>query len=128
MKKISFFALMSMFALATPSCDKETEIVDKTEYDVIVLVESYEKNSSGSYDYNDTKSLEGARITLVDYGTTVTTNSDGKATLKLQLGSYRVTVEKNGYRSSSYSDSDDIQTSELEVYGNAFKEFRLYKK
>jgi hypothetical protein len=128
MKKFFFAALMGTFALATTSCNKDaTEIVDKTEYDVILLVEGYKKTSSG-YDYEDPRPLDKVTITLVDYDRTCTTDSEGKATLTLQQGTYRVTVEKNGYKSFSYDESDDIYESTLEVYGNTFKKFQLYSK
>jgi uncharacterized membrane protein len=129
MKKIFFAALMGTFALATTSCNKDaTEIVDKTEYDVIILVEGYEKTSSGTYDYEDAEPLDKATITLVDYDKTCTTDSKGKATLTLQQGTYRVTVEKKGYKSSSNSESEDIYETTLEVYGNTFEDFQLYEK
>ena len=121
MKKIYFIALMSAFALATISCNKETEIVDKTEYDVILLVESYSISSSSS----STKPAKNVVLTLVDYGKTCTTDNEGKATLKLQSGSYRITVEKGYEFSSYYSSFDDEDYYELSVYGNTVRKITL---
>jgi ABC-type Fe3+-hydroxamate transport system substrate-binding protein len=103
MKKFFFFALLSAFTLAATSCNKDdaTETVDKTEYTVNIFVAELSYNASkGTYSYDP---LEGVTITLLDYGKTCTTGKDGKATLTLPLGNYRVTVTKDNYDYSTPS-------------------------
>ena len=121
MKKIYFIALMSAFALAAFSCNKEaTEIVDKTEYDVILLVQVYTSSSSSS----SYKAAKNVALTLVDHGKTCTTDSEGKATLKLQQGEYRLSVEKGYEFSSGYGYVEEFDSEEyyvFSVYGNALE-------
>jgi hypothetical protein len=129
MKKIFFAALMGTFALATTSCNKDaTEIVDKTEYDVILLVEGHTYNTSN---YTSTyKPLKNAKITLLDYDKTYTTDGDGKATLTLPQGRYRLTVESSGYDryySGNYSSFDGEEYYILSVYGNTVEKIVLTK-
>ncbi|MDR0711466.1 MAG: carboxypeptidase-like regulatory domain-containing protein [Prevotellaceae bacterium] len=123
MKKISFFALLSIFALATSSCNKDPmEIVDKTEYDVTIFVEGYSSSS-------DRTPLSGVEITLIDYGTIVTTDRDGKATLKLQRGEYRITIKKSGYEYTSYYNSfDGEEYTTISVEGNIAEVITLRRK
>jgi hypothetical protein len=127
MKKNFFIALMSTFALATTSCSKDAkEAVDKTEYSVVVLVEEYNYNSSTG----KRKALKGAEVALLDYNQAATTDDDGKATLTLQRGDYRISVKKQGYK---YYDSYDVETFDSEKYailtvrGNQAKTFTLSK-
>ena len=145
---------MGAFALATISCNKEpTEMVDKTEYNVTILVEGRtiktqtpSEYQPGSYyiEYNDDyKALKGVTIKLLDYDKTCTTDSDGKATLTLQLGEYRIAVEKDEYGyeqyytyypsepSSGYSDNFSSFGEEkfigLDVEGNTVEKITLYE-
>jgi hypothetical protein len=125
MKKISFFALMSMFALATPSCDKDaTDFVDKTEYSVVILVEGRNSNSS-----SDAIPLDGATVKFLDLDKTLTTDAKGKATLTLTTGTYRISVEKSSYEysSSTYSFGSD-EFVRVNVSSNTFTTITLVKK
>jgi hypothetical protein len=123
MKKNFFIALMGTFALATTSCSKDAkEAVDKTEYTVVVLVEYY-NSSTGKR-----KALEGAEVALLDYNQAATTDDDGKATLTLQRGNYRMSIEKKGYK---YYDTYNVNTFDSEEYvtlrvrGNQAEAFTL---
>ncbi|MDR0414197.1 MAG: carboxypeptidase-like regulatory domain-containing protein [Prevotellaceae bacterium] len=116
MKKISFIALMGILTLMTTSCNKETEIIDKTEYDVIILVKS-----------SDDRPLKDVTLTLLDYNKITKTNSDGKATFNLPNGDYRLQVEKSGYSSYSSSNSfDGIDYTNIQVRGNTYEPITLY--
>jgi hypothetical protein len=130
MKKIFFFALLSAFTLITTSCNKDdaTEMVDKTEYKVIILVQGY--SSSPKYTY---EALEDATIKFLDYDKTYTTDKDGKATLTLQQGEYRIAVTHEDYNdyylSSSYDNIASFEGKKyfkLDVEGNTTKVVTLW--
>jgi hypothetical protein len=125
MKKISFIAMMGIFSLMATSCNKETEIIDKTEYSVIILVEEYEYvNSTGKSKYTP---LSGVTIKFPDYpDRTYTTGADGKVTFSIQQGSYRITSEKSGYEYYNYYSSSEYET--LSVHGNEFKQITLQEE
>lgn len=130
---------MSMFALATTSCDKDaTEVIFKTEHNVVILVESYRSDTalvtnggkSNYYDYNKGQSiyylvtgktapLEGVAIKFLDIDKTLTTDAKGKVSVTLPAGNYRVSIKKDGYtyyKEYSYYDSEgDRQNSNSET-------------
>jgi hypothetical protein len=122
MKKILLFALMNTFALAITFCSSDaTERIDKTEYTVVILVEEYNsgKNNTG---------VENAEITLLDYDKTYATDKNGKATLTLQWGTYRMTVKKDGYEYYDAYSSDDFDGEEyltLRISGNDVEKITL---